>query len=267
MLAIFWRILKDRRIIFLVYLLVNIGLLWMYIGLFPAFKSQSAAMTEMLKAYPESFMKAFNFDIASFNTIEGFLSTEQFSFMWPLLVILMTIGFAGTALAGEIEKGTIEILLSQPISRLKLFLSRYLAGFISVIIFVIISIFSAIPLIKIYNISYSFEGFALLSLLAFLFGIAIFSLGMFLSAIFSDKGKVFFISGGILVLMYVLNIISGLKDNLNDLKYASFFYYFNPSKALVHNQIDHWAYLVFLGISLVSIIIGAVWFMKRDITT
>jgi len=265
--TIFWRIIKDRRTIFLVYILVNIGLLWMYIGLFPAFKSQSAAMTEMLKAYPESFMKAFNFDIASFNTIEGFLSTEQFSFMWPLLVILMTIGFAGTAFAGEIEKGTIEVLLSQPVSRLKLFISRYLAGLFSLIVFVLFSIFSAIPIMKIYDINFKLENFATLALLAFLFGLAIYSIGMFLSAIFSDKGKVFFISGGLLVLMYVLNIVSALKDSLADLKYGSFFYYFNASRALSHNQIDNWSYLIFIATAVVLAIVGSIYFTKRDVTT
>ena len=265
--AVFWRILKDRKTIFLVYLLINVGLLWMYIALFPAFKNQSAAMTEMLKAYPESFMKAFNFDIASFNTIEGFLSTEQFSFMWPLLVILMSVGFAGTAFAGEIEKGTIEVLLSQPISRLKLFISRYLAGLFSLIIFVLFSVYPAIPIMKIYDISFKVENFTTMALLAFLFGLAIYSIGMFCSVIFSDKGKVFFISGGLLVVMYVLNIASALKESLSDIKYGSFFYYFNPSQALSHDQIDHWSYLIFIATAIILTVIGGIYFMKRDITT
>lgn len=265
--TVFWRILKDRRSIFLVYLLVNIGLLLMYISLFPSFKNQSAAMAQMIKSYPESFLKAFNFDIANFTTIEGFLSTEQFSFMWPMLLILMTIGFAGTAFAGEIEQGTIELLLSQPISRLKLFLSRYLAGLASLAVFVAVSIFSAIPIIRIYNIAYKGENFVTLAMLAFLFGLAIYSMGMFLSAVFSDKGKVFFITGGILVLMYVLNIVSAIKESLGSLKYASFFYYFNPTKALAHNQIDHWSLLVFLGAAVIFVSAGAIWFVKRDIAT
>ncbi|HLC38817.1 MAG TPA: ABC transporter permease subunit [Patescibacteria group bacterium] len=263
--AVFWRILKDRQSVFLVYILVNIGLLLMYISLFPSFKDQSAAMEQLFKSYPESFLKAFNFDIANFTTIEGFLSTEQFSFMWPLLVVLMSVGFAGTAFAGEIEKGTIEILLAQPISRLKLFISRYLAGLASLVVFVIFSVFIAIPIIEIFKISYTFENFATMALLAFLFGLVIYSIGMFLSAIFSDKGKVYFISGALLVVMYVLNIVSSIKEQLADLKYVSFFYYFNPSKALIHNQIDHWGYLVFIGISAVVIVIGAAWFSKRDI--
>lgn len=267
MLTIFFRTLKDRRLVSIIYCLLSVGLLWMYIALFPSFKEQSASMEELLKSYPESLMKAFNFDIKSFTTLEGYLSTEQYSLMWPLLVILATVGFAGSALAGEIEKGTIEVLLSQPVSRIKLYFGRYFAGLAILIIFVVISIFSAIPLARIYDIDFSAQGFSVFALLAFIFSWAIYSISMFCSAVFSDKGKVFFISGGLIVLMYVLNIVSALKENLSDLKYGSFFYYFNPTKALFNNEINNWAYLVFIGIALVFTILGAIWFSKRDIAT
>lgn len=265
--TVFWRIIKDRRILLLVYTISSVALLWMYVGLFPAFQKQSASMEEVIKSYPESFMKAFNFDIKSFNTIEGFVSTEQFSFVWPLLVILMSIGFASTCIASEIEKGTIEILLSQPISRLKIFIARYLAGLSNIIIFTFVSVYTVIPLSKAYGVSYNGENIFKMILLAFLFAWAIYSIGILCSAIFSDRGKVYFISGSVLVVMYVLNILSAIRDSLSDLKYFSFFYYFNPQKALVYNQIDNWAYVVFMGVIIICTVFGAIYFNRRDATS
>lgn len=261
------RTIRDRRVIFLVYLGSSIALLWMYIALFPAFREQSASLEQLIKSYPESFLKAFNFDIKSFTTLGGYLATEQFSFIWPILLIFMLIGYAGNALAGEIEKGTIEILLSEPISRLKLFLSRYLAGLIMLIVFAIFSIWAALPLARIYSIDFKTDNFVTLIILGLSFGFAVYSIGMFLTSVFSDRGKVFFISGGLLVAMYVLNILSAIKESLGDLKYFSFFYYFNPSKALVYNQIDNWAYAVFLGVAIVFTIAGLIIFCRRDIAS
>lgn len=265
--AIFWRILRDRRTQILVYLLASIGLLWMYIALFPSFKDQSANLEQLIKSYPESFMKAFNFDIKSFTTVEGYLATEQYSFVYPLMVIFMMVGFAGAAFSGEIEKGTIEVLIAQPVSRLKLFFNRYFAGVLVLLVFTAVSVYSALPLSRIYNISFEMSGFNKLWLLAFMFALAIYSIAIMLSAIFSDKGKVFFISGGILIGMYVLNIISALRDSLSDIKFASFFYYFNPAKALGSHQIDNWAYLMFLGVAFVCTLLGAIYFSKRDIAS
>ncbi len=260
--TIFSRAIKDRRLLLIIYCLSAVALLWMYIALFPEF---SQVKVDFIKSMPEGFLKAFNFDLSSFTTVQGFLATEQFSLVWPLLVIALVIGFSGFALAGEVEKGTIEFLLSEPIARLKLFFGRYLAGLLMLVIFTIISILAAIPFCQIYHISFNTNHFYTMTLMSFLFGLAIFSLGMMFSAIFSDKGKVFFLSAGILVLMYVLNVVSSLKESLVNLKYASFFYYYSPPKALTYNQIDHWAYLVFIGVAVMATLAGAIYFARRDI--
>ncbi|MBM2820889.1 MAG: hypothetical protein HW405_649 [Candidatus Berkelbacteria bacterium] len=267
MLTIFWRTIKDRRNVLIIYVLVSVGVLWMYIGLFPSFKEQATNLEQLIKNYPEGFLKAFNFDIKSFTTIEGFLATEQFSFMWPMLTLFMLIGYAGYALTGEVEKGTIELMLSQPFSRAKLFFAKYLAGLKMFSIYVIFSVLAAVPLCLAYNVSFHSKNFLTMTVLAFIFGLAVYSIAMFFSSIFSDKGKVFFTSGGILVVMYILNILASIKDSLSNLKYASFFYYFNPSKALVYNQIDHWSYLVFLLTALIFTILGVIIFSRRDVTT
>ncbi len=265
--AIFKRILKERRIILLTYSLSGAILIWMFAAFFPAIEEQASSFEELAKVYPEGIMKAFNIDINSFTTIEGFLAGEQFSFTWPIMLMFMLIGYAGSAFAGDIERGTIEITLSQPISRLKIFLGRYFAGLFMLIIFVILSILSAIPIISAYGFDYSPENVVTLAILGFMFGLAIYSFSMLVSVIFSDKGKAFFISGIVIVGMYILNIIASIKENLVDLKYGSFFYYFNQNKALIYNEIDDLAYWVFLGVTLFSFVMAAIWFSRRDIAT
>jgi ABC-2 type transport system permease protein len=265
--AMFFRIIKDRWLLILIYIIAAIAFLSMYVGLFPSFSSQMDSMKEMLKSYPESFLKAFGFDINNFTTLEGFLATEEYSLMWPILSLFMVIGFAGAALAGEIEKGTMEILLSQPISRLKIYFSRYIAGLLMIIVYVGVTIYAIIPLANMFNVSYVSGGYTKLFYLGLMFMTAVFSFAYMLSAIFSDRGKVYFITGGMLVLMYVANILSAIKDSLENLKFASFFYYYSPSKALVYHEIDKWSFWVFAGVTIVCLIIGAIIYSRRDITT
>lgn len=262
--SLFIRTLKDKKMITFVYILSAVALLWMYVSFFPSFKDQTASIDSLMKSFPESLMKAFNVDVNSFGTIEGFISSEQFSFVWPILMIFMTVSMAASFLAGEIEKGTSEILLSLPQPRWKIFISRYLVGFSILIVFTFLSIYAIIPLANAYDISVKNANISTMALLSFCFSISVYSLSMFFSALFSDKGKVFFLSGAVLVGMYVLNIISALKTNLVDLKYYSFFYYFNPAKALIYNSVDHWAYIVFISFSLLFILLGLLVFTKRD---
>ncbi len=65
--------------------------------------------------------------------------------------------------------------------------------------------------------------------------------------------------------MYVLNVISTFKESLKDLRYLSFFHYYDYTAAMLDNKLDSQAIWVFLGVSLVATVLGALWFMRRDV--
>jgi len=261
---IFWRSIKERAIPLSIYCLSGILLIWMYVSFFPSIQKQAADFEKVFAHYPQAMLEAFDIEPKSLTTIEGFLGGEQFSFVWPLMLILLMVGYAGSALAQEIEKGTMETLLSLPISRLKVFLARYLAGVVLLFLFVALTVLLAIPLISVYHFEFQPLGFYMIFILGFLFGLAIYSLAIFFSSIFSDKGKVNFAMGALLVLMYVLKLIAALKEGLSSLQYFSFFYYFDHNKTLLYHKIDPLAYLVFLGTAALSTLLALIWFAKRD---
>ena len=265
MFNVFWRTIKDKKWTILVYCLAVIIFLWMYIALFPSFQKAVGTLNQYLKSFPQSFLKAFGIEANSFTTFEGYISSEQYSFVWSILLIALVVSMANSFLAGETEKGTIGILLSQPISRIKIFLEKFSVGIINLILFVAASILSVFPLAKAYNIVYKSEGFFKLALIGFMFGLAVFGLSMLFSAIFSEKSKVNFMIVGTLLVMYFINIIAGLKTSLDKLKYFSFFYYFKPPDILVYNKISHWTLLVFLGTFFITSALALIWFKKRDV--
>jgi Cu-processing system permease protein len=167
-----------------------------------------------VETMPDIFFKMLGIENLGFSTIEQFLAIEHFSIVWPLMVIILLLSIAGSSFAREVEKGTIEMLLSRPISRLKLFGGKYLAGMFSLFVFSITSIFAICPLAAIHNVDYSMDNFVLLAVISFLFGWAVFSIGVLLSAIFSERSRVYGICGAIFLVMYVLNVVALLSENL-----------------------------------------------------
>jgi ABC-2 type transport system permease protein len=267
MIKIIWRTLKDKKLSLFIYSASMIAFTEIYVALFPTFSSKQAEFDKILQLYPDQMFKALGMDKASFTLtkIESFLATEQYSLTWPIIIIVMAISFGGSVLAGEIEKGTIETLLSQPISRIKLFFSRYLAGLIYLVTFTLISVYAIVPLAAIHNVSYRIENFNKIAILAVFFAVAVFGLSMLASSFFSEKGNANFAVGGTLITMYVLNLVSSFKDNLKDLKYFSFFHYYDYSAALTKNTLDQKAIWVFLGVAIIATLLGAYWFNRRDI--
>ena len=252
----------------MIYLVISISFVWMYVALFPTMQEQAEKLKQAFESYPQALMKAFNISFENFfDTLQGFMAGEYFSLLWPIIMIILVLSYSASAIAGEIEAGTIELLLAQPISRLKIFLAKYFSGIVIIVAFIAISNFSVVPLAVLHNVDYKPENFLTMSILGFLFAFAIFGIGMMLSAFFSSKGKVAAIVGGVLIIMYALNLFSSFKESLDKLKYASFFYYYDFNKAVVNNQIEPLNILVFLAVGIICAVVGAVLFVKRDIAT
>ncbi|MBU0612740.1 ABC transporter permease subunit [Patescibacteria group bacterium] len=265
MFTIFISIVKDRKKALLIYCLTGILFLWLFIAFFPLMQEQTASVVELMEGMPEGFMKAFGVEKESFTTVEGFLAAKQYSATWPLMVILLLVAIAGTTIAGEIEKGSIEITLARPVSREKIFFGRYMAGTAMLLVFTFFSIYSVLPLSVIYDVDIQLSSIVKLSVIAFLFGLAVLSLSMFMSALLSEKSKVYMIVGALLISMYIMNTVALIKVELENIRYASFFNYLDTNGALILNEMSALSIWVFIGSAIAFTSVGAYIFNRRDI--
>lgn len=268
MFAIGLRMLKDKAKSLLIYSLAAIGFVEMYVVLFPTIKSQAAEFDKLIEIFPPEMFSAFNMDASafSFSSFESFMSTEYMSFLWPILAIVFAISMANYIAIREIDKRTIETLCSLPISRLKIFISRYITGAKILAIFTIVSMLVAVPLAMIHGVDFKIENFITATVGSLLFILAVFSLTTLVSVLSSDKGRSNMIVSGMILVMYVFNIIAGLKVELENLKYVSLFNYFNGTELLADNILTQESILVLGGFIILSTIIAGVGFSKRDLS-
>lgn len=259
--------IKKKRNTLLAYLAINGALVWMLVAVFPSMAQKGEELSKAFENYPEVMLKALNIDMASFLTsLEGFLTAENFSIMWPIILIILTISLGTGAIAGEVEKGTIEILLAQPLSRVKIFLAKYAAGIMITFLFVLISVFSVIPFALLHNVEFDSQSYLVMSALGALLGFSLLGLSMMFSSFFSERGKAAALTTAVVIVMYAFNLIASFKESLDKLKYLSFFYYHDHNAAMLEHLIDPLAIAVFLGVGVVCALVGLVVFVKRDIT-
>jgi len=263
--AVFWQSLVSRKKSLVVYCLIAIGLMWMYVAFYPSIAAQADEFNKLFESYPESFTAVLGIEEISFTSLENFLALEQFSIMWPIIAIIMLMGIAGSAVAGEIEKGTIEQVLSRPISRIDMFLGRYFAGFAAFTIFTALSVFSVFPLAALHGLQVKPDHHISVFFMCMLFGSSILSLSFLASVLFSEKSKAYFLSGGILGAMYVFSAIANLSDKIEFLKYGSFFYYADLVNVLTKNELPGFSIIIFLAFILISTAFAIAYFNKRDI--
>lgn len=261
------RTIKDSRFTILGYALIGVLLIWLYVALFPSVQEQAAELNKVLEQFPDTFLKAFNVGDAAMilSDLESFLASRHYGLMWPLMVIILAIGLASNAIANEIEKGRIEYLLSQPLSRNSYFMAKYISGVVILATFTIFSIYCIIPFAEMYGIAYDTNAYHVVSLMGFLFGLSVFSLAVFFSSLFSEKGKVSLAMTVIMIASYTANLVAALTPDLENLKYLSVFHYFDANVAMVDQVVNGTGALVFLTITVLSLLAGLITFNRRDI--
>jgi len=63
--------------------------------------------------------------IVDYTSPVGYFTTELFSFMVPLLLLVFGIGFGANAIAGDEEKGTLGFLMTNPVPRWRVVVDKF----------------------------------------------------------------------------------------------------------------------------------------------
>ncbi len=228
------------------------------------------SLEDIFSAFPEGMIDFFG-DMAVLANPYGFWTMEMLSFIWLYAGILF-IFTASSLLSHEVEYKTIDLSLSKPISRYNFLGSKI--TFLYIYIMTIIGIFFLITLGSMSASSvYRAEGIFLERFLAAYFAVVLFlgALAMvakFFSTIFLNTKKSLALGVIILFIMFFLGEFYVYMDEaIQDIKYISIFYYFNPVDYIVSvNTTIFTRDIVILGIINAALIVGSLLiFSRKDI--
>ncbi len=227
--------------------------------------STNEAIQDYMDAFDPDLLALFGFtDIVDVTSGAGYLSAEMFSFMVPLLLIIFAIGLGASAIAGEEDKRTIEILLSEPISRRRVLLQKYaflLAA--SVLLATAVWLSLAIGAI-IVNMEVGMVNLVAAITSSTLLGIAFGSLAFAVGAITGSRGLSVGVSAGTAVATYVINTLASIVDILEPARWLSPFFYHGGNSPIL-NGLDPLHVLLLITVIVVPTIAGYVAYQRRDL--
>ncbi len=238
---------------------VPLGLLAGFeVAIFPSIET---ALAKTLDQYPSALKEAFG--IAELSTVEQFLGAELLGFIMPLALGYLAVRSVASGLSGAAESGRLEILLSAPVSRRHLVAAGFAATAIELAaVLATVLAFSAVAGL-LFGVGLSFTsalaGFANVWPLALLFA----ALGIVVTGWSLRSSIVTGSVAGVLVAMYVIDVVGRLDTNLDAIRYASVFRYYGRA---IEDGIDP---LSFLGVAAVAVVlaaIGALLFERRDLS-
>lgn len=256
--------LRDIRRSFAWWAIGLVGVVALFVAVWPTVKS-SPSIANLHETYPEA-LKAFasfggEFD---FGTPTGYLGTELFSLMVPLLLLIAAIGGGARAIAGEEESGTLDLLLSTPISRLRLAAEKLGALTIELISLGVVLLLSLEIGTSAASMDVPFGHLASATASAVLLALAFGAVAFLIGAATGRRGWAIGVTSALAVATYMLNSLAPLVPTLEPLQPLSPFYHYAASDPL-RSGLEAGHALVLLAILAVAASVAPLLFDRRDL--
>lgn len=212
----------------------------------------------------DSIMRAFVGDVPDLTSPEGFLNSQLYFLLAPILLLVFAISAGSGAVAGEEEKGSLDLLFSHPVRRASVVLHKLAAMIVAILALSFLLWLTVIAgaLIVDMDIGMVRVAEATLSgtLLASFFG----ALALALGCTTGKRGVTIGVSGAITVLTYFINALRPVADAIEPARFVSPFYYYIDADP-ISNGLDPVHALVLVAATAVLAVSAVVTFERRDI--
>lgn len=261
---VLFKTLKDKRKTFAWWSLGVILLVIWYNMMFTTIEGiDVSAINQMMES---EFIQGLLGGAYDLTTPEGWLGAELLPLLGPLVFIVFAVSFATSTLTGEEEEGTLNLLLTNPITRVSVYLQKFFAIAIGVFSLGLVFWVGNIIGTALADMGLSFLSLAevtfSLVLLGLLFGTFAFALGGVSGSSGLSKG----VAGAVGIISYLLNSMSEIVESLEPFQPVSVFHYYGGGEVL-RNGIDFGDVGILLAGTVALFAIGLYGFQRRDIGT
>ncbi|MGA1847934.1 MAG: ABC transporter permease subunit [Thermoplasmatota archaeon] len=206
----------------------------------------------------------FGDEIIPFTEVEGFIALEYFS-MWPLMLLIFLAIKTGGTVSKHIDDQSIDILLATGYSRIR-FLNEKMIVIALNLILVVLGAWAGVILgllmigkpVPVMGITVSFLGSIPLAL-------GMIGLSLLLSVLIDENSKTTGAIMGLVIFMFMIQIVSNIAGWQDGLGYISLFTYYNMSELMMDHTIDTVNLVVPSLVGIISIAASYVLFKRKEI--
>ena len=294
-----WRkLLRDSRTSFLVIflLLMLFQVFWVMVTkrVTTEFSPLFRGIANRLNVAEDSFQKHFfsgpgkvmqsimGGEDVRFNKPQDMLAVGYLHPLIQTIFCIWAIGRAAGAIAGEIDKGTMELLLAQPLSRGQIVLAHFLVDLLLIPLLAIglwlgtlLGTFLSGPFqineskFELFSISIPIDSQTLVvdpmvlapsiwNIAALLFALS--GLTMWISSRHRFKGRAVSIAVLVVLIQFIVNVLGQLWDTISYLRPLTIFYYYQPQRISLQHEWTIDPGLIWTGEPMVALNVVAVLF-------
>ena len=263
--SIFAKVLHDQWRVLLAWTALSGLLAGFYLSLYPSIGAVDETR-QMLESMPPALRAMFVAEGTDISTPAGYLNVELFTFVVPLLVLAITLTSAGGATAGEEERGTLELLLANPVPRWRIVLEKF-AGTLVLAAILCAGIWIALAATAwLASIDIALDRVAAALASAWLLATAMGAVALALGALTGSRMLAIGIGLAVVVAGVFVNALAPLADVLAAWRPLSPHFHYIGYDPLA-NGLDPAHASVLAGTTVVLVVVAMVAFERRDLRT
>lgn len=231
-----------------------IGLVAMQVSVYPTVRD-APAFKDLAENYPEVLKELFGFGAGGFDytSAAGYLGIEMFSLIVPLLLIIAAVATGAGAIAGEEDRGTLELLMSMPLTRRRVAGEKLGAMVLEVAGLSIVLLGALWIGARATGMAISLGHLSAATLGAALLATGYGAIALLLGAATGSRGVAIGVTAALAVAAYLISSLAALVSQLDAVKRLSPFWHYSVADPL-HNGFG-WGHLAVLA--LVGVVAGA----------
>lgn len=261
--AVFKWTLWQRRWSTMWWSIASFFLIFINMIFYPSFKNQAAELQKSFENLPEATLQFIGGSSDFFSPV-GFLNSQIFFLMMPLLLGVLAISLGSSLLAREEQDRTIEALLARPLSRGRLLAAKALSGVVILSCATLVGLLTTLITAKIVNLELGAVPICLAALGCLLLVLSFGAIAFAFTA--TGKARMAAVGASTTVALggYIINSLAGTVSWLEMPSKVFPFHYYQPEAILTGAY--NWINISFpIGLVLAASLVAWTGFRQRDI--
>jgi ABC-2 type transport system permease protein len=202
-----------------------VSLVTVMVAVYPTVRD-SAGLDELIARYPAALRSLMGFSgVVDYGSAAGYLGGELFGMMVPLLLLIAAIGGGANAIAGEEERGTLDLLLSTPLSRRRLVLEKLAAISLELAALGAILLVSLAVGARVTDMAIGLDKLLAATTMSVLLACVYAAIAVLVGAAWPGRARAIGLTSAVGIAAYLLNALAPLVPRLDGLRGLSPFYH------------------------------------------
>lgn len=252
----------------IIWMIIITALISVTMAVYPTFMANQSKITGMLSLIPREALQFKG--ISNFNdllSVLGFYSANNVIYMMVLGSIYAIVLSSGILLKEEYNK-TAEYLLTRPLTRDEIFLSKLAVVLLYIFLLNLVTALAGLlSMMVVKTAPFSIKAFFILSAYTLLLNLLFGAIGLFLSTLVKRAKPITTFSIGLVLILYFIYTLSRITPGVSKIGYVSPFRFASVDALNPSYTLNFWNLLYFTGFSIILTVISYRIYRRKDIYT